>query len=255
MNTTSCNSNINIAAILAGGVGSRLGYSTPKQFLKVAGKTVIEHTIDVFDNNSLIDEIAIVIHPSYMDEIEGIVMRNQWKKVKRILKGGNERYMSSLSAIEAYKGYGNCNMIFHDAVRPLVNNRIIKDVVEALKKYDAVDVAVPATDTIIAVEGNGAFIDNIPNRRLLRRGQTPQAFKYDVVAEAYEKALKDPDFVSTDDCGTVVKYMPHVKTYVVEGDESNIKLTYKEDLFILDRLFQLRSTTLHDKTDLGDSKD
>ncbi len=255
MNTTSCDSNINIAVILAGGVGSRLGCPTPKQFLKVAGKTVIEHTIDVFDNNSLIDEIAIVIHPSYMDDIEGIVARNQWKKVKRILKGGNERYMSSVSAIEAYKGHGNCNMIFHDAVRPLVSDRIIKDVVEALKKYDAVDVAVPATDTIMAVEKNGAFIDNIPNRKLLRREQTPQAFKYDVVAKAYEKALKDPDFVSTDDCGTVVKYMPHIKIYVVEGDESNIKLTHKEDLFLLDKLFQLRSTTLNDKTDLGDSKD
>ncbi len=245
---------MNVAIILAGGVGSRLGYSTPKQFLKVAGKTVIEHTIDVFDKNGLIDEIAVVIHPSYVDEMEGIVVRNQWKKVKRILKGGNERYMSTLSAIEAYKGCGDCNMIFHDAVRPLVNNRIIKDVVEALEKYDAVDVAVPATDTIIEVDEEGRYIDKIPKRKLLRRGQTPQAFKYDVVARAYEKALKDPDFVSTDDCGTVVKYLPEVKTYVVEGEESNMKLTYKEDLFLLDKLFQLRSTTLHEETDFAQFK-
>ena len=89
---------MNIAVILAGGVGSRLGYSIPKQFFKVAGKTIIEHTIDVFDNNSLIDEIAIVIHPLYIDEMESIVVRNQWKKVKKILKGGDERYMSTLSA-------------------------------------------------------------------------------------------------------------------------------------------------------------
>ena len=245
---------MNVAIILAGGVGSRLGYSTPKQFLKVAGKTVIEHTIDVFDKNGLIDEIAVVIHPSYVDEMEGIVVRNQWKKVKRILKGGNERYMSTLSAIEAYNGCGDCNMIFHDAVRPLVNNRIIKDVVDALEKYDAVDVAVPATDTIIEVDEEGRYIDKIPKRKLLRRGQTPQAFKYGVVARAYEKALKDPDFVSTDDCGTVVKYLPEVKTYVVEGEESNMKLTYKEDLFLLDKLFQLRSTTLHEETDFAQFK-
>ena len=145
-------------------------------------------------------------------------------------------------------------MIFHDAVRPLVNNRIIKDVVEALEKYDAVDVAVPATDTIIEVDEEGRYIDKIPKRKLLRRGQTPQAFKYDVVARAYEKALKDPDFVSTDDCGTVVKYLPEVKTYVVEGEESNMKLTYKEDLFLLDKLFQLRSTTLHEETDFAQFK-
>lgn len=240
---------MNIAVILAGGVGSRLGYSTPKQFLKVAGKTVIEHTIDIFDNNSLIDEIAVVIHPLYIDEMENIVVRNQWKKVKRILKGGNERYMSTLSAIKAYEGCNECNMIFHDAVRPLVNNRIIKDVVDALNKYDAVDVAVPATDTIIEVDEEGKFIDKIPKRKLLRRGQTPQAFKYSIIAKAYEKALKDPDFVSTDDCGTIVKYMPEVKIFVVEGEESNMKLTYKEDLFLLDKLFQLRSTTLHNEMD------
>ena len=245
----------NIAVILAGGVGSRLGYSIPKQFFKVAGKTIIEHTIDVFDNNSLIDEIAIVIHPLYIDEMESIVVHNQWKKVKKILKGGNERYMSTLSAIKAYEGCNECNMIFHDAVRPLVNNNIIKNVVEALKTYDAIDVAVPATDTIIEVDEDGKFIDKIPKRKLLRRGQTPQAFKYSIIAQAYEKALKDPDFISTDDCGTVVKYMPDVKIFVVEGEESNMKLTYKEDLFLLDKLFQLRSTTLHDEIDFSKLSD
>lgn len=229
---------MNIAIILAGGVGSRVGCTTPKQFLKVAGKTVIEHTIDVFDGNSLIDEIAVVINPSYFDEMESIVTRNRWKKVRRVLRGGAERYMSTLSAIVAYKGYGNCNMIFHDAVRPLVNSRIIRDVVAALDKYDAVDVAVAATDTVIEVDESGKFINKIPKRMLLRRSQTPQAFKYDVIAKAYEKALKDPDFVSTDDCGTVVKYMPEVRIYVVEGEETNMKLTYKEDLFVVEHFLE-----------------
>lgn len=240
----------NIAIILAGGVGSRVGYSIPKQFLKVAGKTVIEHTVDVFDNNSLIDEIAVVIHPMYLDEMESIVASNHWKKVKRILKGGNERYMSTLSAIEAYKEYGNCNMIFHDAVRPLVDDRIIRDVVEALDKYDAVDVAVPTTDTILKVDEGMQYVDKIPKRNMLRCAQTPQAFKYDVVAKAYEKALKDPDFVSTDDCGTVAKYLPDVKIFIVEGEAANMKLTYKEDLFLIETLFQIRSKTLSDTTDI-----
>ena len=231
----------NVAIILAGGVGSRVGYSIPKQFLKVAGKTVIEHTVDVFDNNDLIDEVAVVIHPMYIDEMDRIAVRNPWKKVKRILKGGDERYMSTLSAIEAYRGFGNCNMIFHDAVRPLVSDRIIKDVIGALDKYDAVDVAVPTTDTIIKIDEGMRFVDKIPKRNMLRCAQTPQAFKYDIVAEAYGKALKDPDFVSTDDCGTVVKYMPDVKIFIVEGEVSNIKLTYKEDLSLIDTLFQIRS--------------
>ena len=92
----------NIAIILAGGVGSRLGLSTPKQFFKVAGKMVIEHTVDTFEKNPHIEEIAIVSNPFYVSDIENIVLRNGWKKVKKILKGGKERYDSSLSAIRAY---------------------------------------------------------------------------------------------------------------------------------------------------------
>ena len=94
---------MNIAVILAGGTGSRLGYSIPKQFYKVAGKMVIEHTIEVFETDPLIDEIAVVIHESWMSQMEEIVLRHSWKKVKKLLKGGDERYLSSLSAIRAYE--------------------------------------------------------------------------------------------------------------------------------------------------------
>lgn len=234
--------NNNIAVILAGGTGSRLGASTPKQFFKVAGKMVIEHTIDVFNHHPLIDEIAIVIHPDYENMMEEIVLRNQWEKVKKILKGGSERYQSSLSAIKAYNHRPNTNLIFHDAVRPLINPQIIDEVVLALNKYNAVDVAVPATDTIIQVNDSGNEITNIPNRNYLRRGQTPQAFKLSVIEKAYELALQDPQFVCTDDCGTVIKYLPNEPVFVVTGAESNMKLTYKEDTFLMDKLFQLRST-------------
>ena len=94
----------NIAIVLAGGVGSRLGLSTPKQFFKVAGKMVVEHTIDAFESNPHIDEIAIVSNPFYIADFESIIIKNGWKKVKKILKGGQERFHSSLSAIKAYEG-------------------------------------------------------------------------------------------------------------------------------------------------------
>lgn len=236
---------MNIAVILAGGVGSRMGSATPKQFFKVAGKMVIEHTIDVFDNNSNIDEIAIVINPDFVREMEDIVLRNSWKKVKKILKGGAERYLSSLSAIEAYGSDENTNLIFHDAVRPLVSDNIINDVVQALNSYNAVDVAVPSTDTIIQVDTAGKTIQNIPPRKYLRNGQTPQAFKLHTIRDAYHVALQDPEFVSTDDCGTVLKYLPQEPIYVVNGEAQNMKLTYKEDAFLLDKLFQLKSASLH----------
>ena len=231
----------NIAVILAGGSGSRMGMGNdiPKQFMKVAGKKVIEHTIDVFEACPLIDEICIVSKSDFVNDVENLVVANQYKKVKKILHGGKERYHSSLAAINAYTD-DTINLLFHDAVRPLVSQRIIADCVEALKHYNAVDVAVKTTDTIISVDENEC-IDFIPDRTKLRNGQTPQCFKLGTIRKAYELALADPNFTTTDDCGTVRRYLPNEPIYVVNGDNSNMKLTYVEDLFLLDKLFQLRT--------------
>lgn len=230
--------NKNIAVILAAGSGERLGGDVPKQFLKVAGKRVIEHTLDVFENHKSIDEICIVIKENIKNEMENIVVTNQYKKVKKILIGGKERYQSSMAAINAYDD--DDNLLFHDAVRPLVTDRIISDCIEALEKYNAIDVAIPTTDTIIAIDENEC-INNIPNRSVLRNGQTPQCFKLKLIKEAYRLALLDPNFYTTDDCGVVKRYMPKEKIYVVRGEQFNMKLTYVEDIFLLDKLFQLKS--------------
>ena len=230
----------NIAVILAGGSGSRLGESIPKQFLKIAGKKVLEHTVDVFQNLPLIDEIVVVSNSNYVRDVEDISIRNSFCKLKKILIGGKERYQSSLAAINAYTE--EVNLIFHDAVRPLVNERIITDCIHALKKYNAVDVAIPTTDTIVQVNDDNEII-RIPQRTSLRNGQTPQAFKWSIIKQAYEKAMKDPDFKTTDDCGVVLKYMPEESIFVVRGEQFNMKLTYKEDIFLMDKLFQLKSIT------------
>lgn len=230
----------NIAIILAGGIGRRFEETLPKPFQKVAGKKIIEHTLDAFQNHPLIDEICIVIHPDYERETKSVLSRNMFSKVKRVIHGGKERYESSLAAIRAYDGCVELNLIFHDAVRPLVNHRIISDVIAALEKYDAVDVAVDTVDTIISVDSCNN-IGCIPPRHLLRKGQTPQAFKLSVIKEAYRRALSDPDFTTTDDCGVVVRYMKDVPVSVVTGEQFNIKLTYKEDLFLIDKLFQIKS--------------
>ena len=237
----------NIAIILAGGTGQRVGDSIPKQFLKVAGKKVIEHTLDVFQNHPQIDEIAVVSNPNFLNEIENIAIKNNYTKLKKILQGGKERYHSSLSAINAYDGDKEINLIFHDAVRPLVNDRIISDCIAALDKYKAVDVAIKTTDTIIKVNED-EYITGIPARDYLRNGQTPQAFKLSTIKQAYKLALCDPDFKTTDDCGVVYKYMPNELVYVVKGEQFNMKLTYKEDLFLLDKLFQLKSIAQQNET-------
>lgn len=235
---------MNIAVVLAGGVGSRLGMSLPKQFFKVAGKMVIEHAVDAFEKNELIDEIVVVINSHYTFMVEDMIIKNNWQKVKRILSGGEERYQSSLAAINAYQNFKNYNLIFHDAARPLISQRIINDVVHSLKKYNAVDVAINSADTIIEVEDN--IITAIPERAKMRRGQTPQGFKQSIIAKAYDLALQDGNFKATDDCGIVKKYLPEENIFVVNGEEVNMKLTYLEDTYILDKLFQLRSVEIQD---------
>jgi molybdopterin-guanine dinucleotide biosynthesis protein A len=145
---------MNIAVILAGGIGSRLGLDKPKQFMKMAGKTILEHTVDVFHKHENIDEIVNVINAVYLHDAEEMVLQNHWNKVKKVLNGGSERYESSLVAINAYKNIAgeDTNLIFHDAVRPMVSKRIIDETIAALGKYDAVDVAIPSADTIIKLD-------------------------------------------------------------------------------------------------------
>ncbi|WP_310379231.1 bifunctional cytidylyltransferase/SDR family oxidoreductase [Flavobacterium sp.] len=233
---------MNIAVILAGGLGARLGMSLPKQFYKVAGKMVIEHAVDAFEKNEFIDEIAIVIDNHYIFMVEDMIVENGWQKVKRILIGGKERYHSSLAAVNAYHDFKQANLIFHDAARPLVSQRIINDVVNSMKDYNAVDVAINSADTIIEVDND--IITAIPDREKMRRGQTPQGFKQEIIAKAYELALKDENFKATDDCGIVSKYLLEEKIFVVKGEEVNMKLTYPEDTYLLDKLFQLRSVEI-----------
>ena len=232
----------NVAVILAGGIGSRLNAGVPKQFLKVAGMSVIEHTISAFERHPQIDEIAVVVNDAYQQKMSSYIVKNDFKKVKKILASGAERYHSSLSAISAYSIEGEeCNLIFHDAVRPLISASVINDVVAALETYGAVDVAIPASDTIIKVNADH-IIEEIPNRKTLMRGQTPQGFKLSVIKRAYDIALADPNFVTTDDCGVVMKYLPEVKVGVVAGEEANMKLTYQEDFYLIEKLFQLKTT-------------
>lgn len=234
---------MNIAVILAGGSGTRFGSELPKQFVKIAGKTVLEHTTDVFEINSQIDEITIVSHPDYIEQVKELVAKNSYHKVKKILTGGEYRYESTYSAIQAYNEYpDNTNIILHDSVRPLLSQRVVNECIEALKNYRAVDVAIPSADTIIKVSDKKTIVD-IPNRSELLRGQTPQAFKLGLLQKAFALAFADQQIKNiTDDCGIVRRYMPEESIFVVEGDSTNVKLTYPEDVSIIDRLFQHKTT-------------
>ena len=227
---------MNIAVILAGGTGTRVGASMPKQFLDIDGRSVIERSIDAFDQATGVDEVAIVVHPEWKSYMDGLIKHNCWQKVKRVLEGGAERYMSSLNAIAAYLDYpDDTNLILHDAARPFVSQQVIARTVEALRYHEAVGVGIPSTDTVWEVRQDfdpllSKFIIRIPERSTMWRAQTPQAFRLPVIRDAYQRALQDPQFRATDDCGVVRRYMPDIKIHIVEGSEQNRKITFKEDL-------------------------
>lgn len=241
---------MNIAVILSAGTGSRFGSDVPKQFINLAGKNIIEYTIAAFEQNSNIDEVCIVADLIYHEKLLAISKENGFKKVKRIIQGGLERKDSSYNAIKEYENLKNINLLFHDAVRPFVSQRIINETIKSLEKYNAIDVAIPTADTIIEIDSDTKTISNIPQRSKLQRGQTPQAFKLETIQKAHELANKDKNEpMFTDDCGLVKQYLPEEKIFVVEGEEKNIKITYPEDLLFAEKLIQLNSTTVSNSID------
>ena len=218
-----------IAIILAGGIGSRLGGNKPKQLMPLDdGRSILEHTVDAFEQAACIDEIAIVMHPEWLEEAKKMVERNSWRKVKKIIEGGNERWESSWHAVQAYKERKDAALLLHDAARPFVSQTIIANTCKALETYQAVTVAIPSTDTIYLTENNKLVA--MPDRSTVLRAQTPQAFHLGIIRKAFENALAQGNIAATDDVGIVHRYLPQTSIFMVPGDEANKKITYIEDL-------------------------
>ena len=227
-----------IAIILAGGSGKRFESELPKQFIKLAGRPVIEYTIEAFHKHQLVDEIVIVIKADYEEKLWEIIKANRFNKVTKVLKGGDTRFESTFIALRALDDEDDCTkVLIHDAVRPLVGEDTITNVIKALDSYDAVDTAIDSADTIIVVN-NEWIIENIPPRKFMKRGQTPQGFKLKTIKEAYMKAVDRNIYDFTCDCG-VVSRMLGIPIKVVKSDVRNIKITYPIDLYIAEKYIQM----------------
>jgi len=215
------------AVILASGKGERLGYSIPKQFLEIGGRSIVERSIDAFENNRNVDHIIIVINPEYRNLMEKILAENRFEKIISLLDGGKSRRESSAIGISLV-AEKNAKLLIHDAVRPFVSDIIINSSIEALESWDAVNVAVPVTDTIIVANSDGC-IEDVPDRSSLMKAQTPQGFNAETIKKAHELAEKEALSTATDDAGLIIRYNLS-KVFIVEGEEKNIKITYPEDI-------------------------
>ena len=224
-----------VAVVLGGGVGTRFGAGMPKQLLALNGKTLVEHCVAAFGAAPGIDEILLVMPPEYHGEASSLV----GDQVSAIIAGGvtrSDSVRNALAHIAVRHPAESTGVLLHDAARPLVTQRVIAECVTALSSSDAAGVAVPTADTIV-VAADGVM-SHIPPRETLLRCQTPQCFRLSVISHAHELAAADPDFVPTDDCGVVLRYLPDVPVRIVPGSERNIKVTYPGDLAIAEALLR-----------------
>jgi len=239
----------NIAVVLAAGSGERFGGDVPKQFTKLAGKLVIEHTVEIFQRHAQVDEIIVVTRAADVDFVWELAQRGGWDKLSKVVCGGADRFGSTHSAVQALAAeHPDARVLLHDAVRPLLTGSVITACIEMLETFQAVDVVIPSSDTLVTVNDNGC-IANIPSRATMRRGQTPQAFVLAALREAYARALKAGKRNFTCDCGVVRAMLPQVEVATVEGSESNIKITNPLDLFLAEKLIQCAGVQVDDMPD------
>ena len=245
-----------VAAVLAAGSGKRLGGSVPKQLLPLAGRLVLHRSVAAFRDSPAVDRVVVVAAPDRLAEIRDRL--DGWGMADvETLPGGVFRHDSTWAVIE-HLGDLDCDLLVHDAARPLVDGGTIGRCVDALADYEAVTVAVPSTDTVVVVDDDGILTESLDRSRL-RRVQTPQGFRLATIRaahvlraahEAGAASRSEPPAPVTDDCGVVRRYLPHVPVRVVEGSERNLKITHAEDLLVADALLNdADSSQPHDLTD------
>lgn len=218
-----------VAVILAAGAACLPGTAVPAVLAPLAGKPVIEHSVAAFEQAPRVDEILVVAPPALAAQVRRLLSAGGYRKVSRVLDGGATRTQSARRAIAAL-GEADRRLLMHDAARPLVSQRVIEDCITALGSYDAVCAAVPAADTMVAVEKD--LITERPPRDRLRCRQTPQGFRLPVIRRGYELALADPAFEPADDCGIVLRYLPGVAVRLVPGSEQSFPVTRAADIDI-----------------------
>ena len=233
------------AAILTGGIGSRMGGTdTPKQFLTLGNKPVIVHTIEKFVINESIDKTIVLTPNNFINHTNHLIKEYIGDNEDIIVIGGgqtrNDTLMNSIMYIEENFGIDDDSIILtHDSVRPFVTHRIIEDNIEAARKYGACDTVIPATDTIVE-SVNGQTIESIPVRDYYYQGQTPQTFNIKKLFSLINSLSEEETNILTDACKIFT--LKDEEVHLVKGEVTNIKITYPYDL-------KLANTILEDKDD------
>lgn len=228
---------LRVAVVIpAAGRGQRMGRSTPKQFLPIAGVPILVHTLKVFDSSPLIHEICLVV-PLGMESAcrHDLLEPYGLKKVSRVVPGGETRQESVYRGLETISS-DVLRVVVHDGVRPFLTAALLRRVLEAVTDENGAIAAIPLKDTPKYVREDGVVLSS-PDRTRLYLAQTPQAFPKKILIEAYRKAYAD-GINSTDDAALVERMDYPVR--IVEGVWDNLKITSEEDLQLAEKILEMR---------------
>lgn len=229
------------AGILAGGIGSRMGnVPLPKQFLELDSKPILVHTLEKFLLTKEFDKVYIATPQKWVAHTKDTLMKHNINDNRiEIIAGGkdrNESIMNIISSIDEKKKITNEDVIItHDAVRPFLTRRIIKENIDKVLLYGAVDTVISATDTIITSE-DGENIESVPVRSNMYQGQTPQSFNINLLRQYYNNLSEQDKNNLTDACKILV--VSNQKVKLVYGELYNIKITTPYDLKVANSIIK-----------------
>ena len=230
-----------VAGIVAGGIGSRMGNSSvPKQFLVLAGKPIIIHTLEKFLACTLVDIVVIGVHKDWLPYLEDLIEKYLPSSDNVFVTVGGDNRNDTINNIimEAGKHIEleeNTIFVTHDAVRPFLSLRIIEENIEAVQDGGVCDTVIPATDTIVR-SSNNKIISDIPVRSEMYQGQTPQSFTYGIFRKVFDSMTEEELNIVTDACKMF--YLRDYDVKLVKGDVSNMKITYPLDYKIAQALME-----------------
>ena len=219
--------------VVAAGSSERMG--SDKMLMTLGAKPVIIRTLMAFQQSPMVDDIVVVTRQEKIMGLADMIKLYDISKVTQVISGGATRMESALAGVSAVKE-GAKLIAIHDGARPLVTQGVIRRVVEAANEHMAAVPAVPCVDTMKQVNQEGVVIGSV-DRSSVVRVQTPQAFDADLIKGALSRAV-EKNLPLTDDCSAME--MMGVKTYVVEGDAGNIKLTEPDDMILAEAILKNR---------------
>lgn len=232
---------MNIAIILAGGIGSRIGANIPKQFIKIMGKPILAYTLEIFEKNKNIDAIEIICHKEWFQEVENIVEQYNINKVKWIVKGGETFQESVLNGVFSLKDKIDSEdiVVISFGVSPMTTDEIIDDSIKVCKENGSN--AVSSEDMVLCTcikDDEYSSSQNII-RETLKGFSNPWTFKYGELYETYKIALEKDILKDIEPHTTSLYFAFGKKIYFSKASSKNIKITTKEDLDIFEGMLLL----------------